>query len=54
MIWTFWQCQRCFSVFPFFPVCLQFWDGDEKFPPALQILLDGMHWPFSSMRAFGT
>ncbi len=29
-----------FPMFPFFPVCLQFWDGDEDFPPALQILWD--------------
>lgn len=29
-----------FPAFPFFPVCLQFWDGDEEFPPALQILWD--------------
>ena len=31
-------CQ--FPVTPFFPVLLQFWEGDEEFPPKLLILWD--------------
>ena len=31
-------CQ--FSVTPFFPVLLQFWESDEEFPPKLLILWD--------------
>ena len=27
-------------LFPFFPVCLRFWDADEEFPAQLQILWD--------------
>ncbi len=27
-------------AFPFFPVVLQFWEGDEEFPPQLKILWD--------------
>ena len=27
-------------VTPFFPVLLQFWEGDEEFPPKLLILWD--------------
>lgn len=38
-----------FSVFPFFPVQLRFWDGDEEFAPKIQLLwdkkaLDFMHF----------
>ena len=29
-----------FSVTPFFPVLLQFWEGDEEFPPKLLLLWD--------------
>lgn len=29
-----------FSVTPFFPLLLQFWEGDEEFPPKLLILWD--------------
>ena len=29
-----------FQVTPFFPVLLQFWEGDEEFPPKLLILWD--------------
>ena len=29
-----------FAVTPFFPVLLQFWEGDEEFPPKLLILWD--------------
>lgn len=29
-----------FPVTPFFPVLLQFWEGDEEFPPKLMILWD--------------
>jgi len=29
-----------FSVTPFFPVLLQFWEGDEEFPPKLMLLWD--------------
>ena len=29
-----------FRVTPFFPVLLQFWEGDEEFPPKLLILWD--------------
>ena len=29
-----------FAVTPFFPVVLQFWAGDEEFPPKLLILWD--------------
>ena len=29
-----------FQVTPFFPVLLQFWEGDEEFPPKLQLLWD--------------
>ncbi len=29
-----------FQVMPFFPVLLQFWEGDEEFPPKLLILWD--------------
>ena len=29
-----------FQVVPFFPVLLQFWEGDEEFPPKLLILWD--------------
>ena len=29
-----------FDVTPFFPVLLQFWEGDEDFPPKLMILWD--------------
>lgn len=29
-----------FSVTSFFPVLLQFWDGDEEFPPKLMLLWD--------------
>ena len=29
-----------FSVTPFFPVLLQFWEGDDEFPPKLLILWD--------------
>ncbi len=29
-----------FQVTPFFPVLLQFWEGDEEFPPRLLILWD--------------
>ena len=29
-----------FQVVPFFPVLLQFWEGDEEFPPRLLILWD--------------
>ena len=28
-------------VTPFFPVLLQFWAGDEEFPPKLMLLWDG-------------
>ena len=31
-------CQ--FAVTPFFPVLLQFWEGDEEFPPKLVLLWD--------------
>ncbi len=30
----------CFPVTPFFPVLLQFWGGDEEFPPKLLVLWD--------------
>jgi hypothetical protein len=30
----------CFPVTPFFPVLLQFWEGDEEFAPKLLILWD--------------
>lgn len=30
----------CFQVTPFFPVLLQFWEGDEDFPPKLLLLWD--------------
>lgn len=30
----------CFPVTPFFPVLLQFWEGDDEFPPKLLILWD--------------
>lgn len=30
----------CFPVTPFFPVLLQFWEGDEEFPPKLMLLWD--------------
>lgn len=29
-----------FAVTPFFPVLLQFWEGDEEFPPKLMLLWD--------------
>lgn len=29
-----------FPVVPFFPVLLQFWEGDEEFPPKLMLLWD--------------
>lgn len=29
-----------FPVTPFFPVLLRFWEGDEEFPPKLQLLWD--------------
>ncbi len=29
-----------FQVMPFFPVLLQFWEGDEEFPPKLLVLWD--------------
>ncbi len=29
-----------FAVTPFFPVLLQFWEGDEEFPPKILLLLD--------------
>ena len=29
-----------FDVTPFFPVLLQFWEGDEEFPPKLMLLWD--------------
>ena len=29
-----------FDVTPFFPVMLQFWAGDEDFPPKLMLLWD--------------
>lgn len=29
-----------FQVTPFFPVLLQFWEGDEEFPPKLMLLWD--------------
>lgn len=29
-----------FPVMPFFPVLLQFWEGDEEFPPKLQLMWD--------------
>ena len=29
-----------FAVTPFFPVLLQFWEGDEEFPPKLTLLWD--------------
>lgn len=29
-----------FQVTPFFPVLLQFWEGDDEFPPKLMILWD--------------
>lgn len=29
-----------FQVMPFFPVLLQFWKGDEEFPPKLMLLWD--------------
>ena len=31
-------CQ--FQVTPFFPVLLQFWEGDDEFPPKLLLLWD--------------
>ena len=30
----------CFWATPFFPVLLQFWEGDEDFPPKLMLLWD--------------
>ena len=38
-----------FAVFPFFPVQMRFWDGDEEFAPKIQLLwdkkaLDFMHF----------
>lgn len=29
-----------FQVTPFFPVLLQFWEGDDEFPPKLQLMWD--------------
>ena len=33
-------------VFSFFPVLLQFWEGDDEFPPQIRILWDGQTMKF--------